>query len=65
LDQQRPEIRRVDRLSETDITLQPTTIIRNADLVKKVTELRDQPGGFIYVYGSASMVRRLARGRPR
>jgi dihydrofolate reductase len=48
-----------DTLSETDITWKPTTIIRNADLLKKVSELRDQPGGYIYVYGSATMVRAL------
>ena len=48
-----------DMLSETDITWQPTTIIRSADLRKKVSELRDQPGGYIYVYGSATMVRAL------
>jgi dihydrofolate reductase len=48
-----------DTLSDADITWQPTTIIRNADLVKKVSELRDQPGGYIYVYGSATMVRAL------
>jgi dihydrofolate reductase len=48
-----------DTLSETDITWQPTPIIRNADLRKKVSELRDQPGGYIYVYGSATMVRAL------
>lgn len=48
-----------DTLSDADITWQPTTIIRNADLLKKVLQLRDQPGGYIYVYGSATMVRAL------
>ena len=48
-----------DTLSEADITWQPTTIIRGADFVKKVSELRDQPGGYIYVYGSPTMVRAL------
>lgn len=48
-----------DTLSEADITWEPTTIIRGADLVSKVSALRDQPGGYIYVYGSASMVRAL------
>ncbi len=48
-----------DTLSETDITWTPTTIIRNADLVPKVSELREQSGGYIYVYGSPTMVRAL------
>lgn len=48
-----------DTLSDGDLTWRPTTIIRGADLVNKVSELREQPGGYIYVYGSASMVRTL------
>ena len=48
-----------DTLTEADITWQPTTIIRSAELVEKVSELRDQPGGYIYVYGSLSVVRTL------
>lgn len=48
-----------DTLNEADITWQPTTIIRSADLVSKVTALREQPGGDIYVYGSLSIVRAL------
>jgi dihydrofolate reductase len=48
-----------DTLNETDITWKPTTIIRVADLEKKVSELREQPGGYIYVYGSPTMVRAL------
>jgi dihydrofolate reductase len=48
-----------DTLSEADITWQPTTIIRGADLVPKVTELREQSGGDISVWGSASVVRAL------
>jgi dihydrofolate reductase len=48
-----------DTLSEADITWQPTTIIRGTDLVEKVSELRDQPGGYIYTYGSPTMVRAL------
>src|SRR5262245_32016912 len=48
-----------DTLTDDDITWNPTTIIRGADLVAKVTELRDQPGGYIYVYGSCTMVRAL------
>jgi dihydrofolate reductase len=46
-------------LTEKDITWNPTTIIRGDDFIKKVTELRAQPGGYIYVYGSATMVRSL------
>src|SRR3954453_6474204 len=38
-------------LSDADLTWQPTTIIRGGDLVEKVSALRDQPGGDIYVYG--------------
>ena len=48
-----------DTLSEADLTWQPTTLIRTADLVAKVTELRQQPGGDIYVYGSLTLVRVL------
>ena len=48
-----------DTLNESDITWNPTTIIRGADLVSKVSELREQPGGYIYVYGSPTMVRSL------
>ncbi|WP_298984034.1 dihydrofolate reductase family protein [Caldilinea sp.] len=46
-------------LTEKDITWNPTTIIRGDDLVKTVSDLRAQPGGYIYVYGSATMVRSL------
>lgn len=48
-----------DTLSESDLTWQPTTIIRNGDLTEKVAELREQPGGNIYVYGSLTVVRAL------
>lgn len=48
-----------DSLSDADISWHPTEIIRVADLEKKVSELRDQPGGYIYVYGSPTMVRAL------
>jgi len=48
-----------DTLSEGDITWKPTTIIRGADLLRTVSELRQRPGGYIYVYGSATMVRSL------
>ena len=46
-------------LAEKDLKWKPTTIIRGDDLVRKVSELRAQPGGYIYVYGSATMVRSL------
>jgi dihydrofolate reductase len=46
-------------LAEGDITWTPTTIIRGDDLVKRISELRAQPGGYIYLYGSATLVRSL------
>jgi len=46
-------------LTPKDITWKPTTIIRVDDLARKVSELRAQPGGYIYVYGSPTMVRAL------
>ncbi len=46
-------------LTEKDITWHPTTIIRGNEFLQKVSELRAQPGGYIYVYGSATMVRSL------
>lgn len=48
-----------DTLSESDLTWTPTTIIRGQELVEKVSELRDRPGGDIYVYGSLTLVRTL------
>lgn len=48
-----------DTLSESDLTWAPTTIIRGKELVEKISALRDQPGGDIYVYGSLSLVRAL------
>jgi dihydrofolate reductase len=48
-----------DTLAEADLTWKPTTIIRGADLLKEVSELRQKPGGDIYVYGSLSLVRSL------
>ena len=48
-----------DTLTEADLTWHPTTIIRGDDLVEKVSELRDQPGGDIYIYGSLTLVRAL------
>lgn len=52
-----------DTLTEADITWQPTTIIRGADLVKEVSALRDRPGGDINVYGSLSIFRALLAAR--
>jgi dihydrofolate reductase len=48
-----------DSLTEAELTWKPTTIIRRGDLVKKVSELREQEGGYIYLYGSATLVRAL------
>jgi dihydrofolate reductase len=48
-----------DTLTEKDAIWNPTTIIRGADFLKTVTELRARPGGYIYVYGSATMVKSL------
>jgi dihydrofolate reductase len=48
-----------DTLTEKDATWNPTTIIRGADFLRTVSELRARPGGYIYVYGSATMVRAL------
>ena len=48
-----------DTLKESDAIWNPTTIIRGADLLRTVTEMRARPGGYIYVYGSATMVRAL------
>lgn len=46
-------------LTEGDIAWNPTTIIRGHDFVKTVADLRARPGGYIYVYGSATMVRAM------
>ncbi len=48
-----------DTLTENDLTWNPTTIIRGGDLARAVSDLRAQPGGYIYVYGSATLVRSL------
>jgi dihydrofolate reductase len=48
-----------DTLTEGDITWQPTTIIRSSELVSRISELRERPGGDIYAYGSLSLVRSL------
>jgi dihydrofolate reductase len=46
-------------LTERDIVWNPTTIVRGDALVKTVADLRAAPGGYVYVYGSATMVRSL------
>jgi len=46
-------------ITQKDAAWNPTTIIRGDDFVRTVTELRAKPGGYIYVYGSATMVRSL------
>ena len=47
-------------LSAADVAAwKPTTIIRGADLLKTVSELRGRKGGDIYVYGSLTLVRSL------
>lgn len=46
-------------LREGDITWKPTTIVRGNELAKTVADLRAAPGGYVYVYGSATMVRSL------
>jgi dihydrofolate reductase len=48
-----------DTLAESDLTWNPTRIIRGAALVETVAALREKPGGDIYVYGSLSLVRSL------
>jgi dihydrofolate reductase len=48
-----------DTLSDSDITWTPTTIIRPKELAEKVSALRAQSGGDIYVYGSLTLVRAL------
>jgi dihydrofolate reductase len=48
-----------DTLSEADVDWKPTTIIKGADLVEKVSGLRQQPGGDVSVMGSATLVRAL------
>lgn len=48
-----------DSLTEQDATWSPTTIVRGRDFLRTVSELRAQPGGYIYVYGSAMVVRAL------
>jgi len=49
-----------DTLGEGDVAAwTPTTIVRVADLVRTVSELRERDGGDIYVYGSLTLARAL------
>lgn len=48
-----------DTLSEADLTWEPTSLIRGADLVPAVTALRERAGGNVAVWGSAQLVRSL------
>ena len=48
-----------DSLTEADLTWSPTTIIRGPELVQTISDLRSEPGGDIYVYGSLTLVRTL------
>ena len=49
-----------DTLGDDDVTQwAPTTIIRGSDLVKGISALREKPGGYVSVMGSASLVRSL------
>jgi dihydrofolate reductase len=50
-----------DTLAESDITWQPTEIIRGADLATAITALRDAPGRDVNVMGSAQLVLSLMR----
>ena len=45
--------------TEADLTWSPTTIIRGPELVQTISDLRSEPGGDIYVYGSLTLVRTL------
>jgi dihydrofolate reductase len=49
-----------DTFEEADVAIwTPTTIVRVADLVPTVSELRKRDGGDIYVYGSLTVTRTL------
>jgi len=49
-----------DTLGEADVAeWGPTTVIRGADLVATVSDLRARDGGDIYVYGSLTLTRTL------
>jgi dihydrofolate reductase len=46
-------------LSEEDLTWEPTTLIRGADLLPAVNALRERAGGDVNVMGSSQLVRSL------
>ena len=48
-----------DTLRESDLIWAPTTVIRAESLVDTVGDLRERPGGDVYVYGSLTLVRSL------
>ena len=48
-----------DSLADGDLSWKPAAIIRGTELVRRVSALREEPGGDIYVYGSLSVVRAL------
>jgi len=48
-----------DTLTETDLTWEPTSLIRGNDVTKAVNELRERPGGDVGVMGSSQLVRSL------
>ncbi len=49
-----------DTLTQDDLTWGPATLVRNADLLDKVGELRGQPGdGYLSVSGSTEVARAL------
>jgi len=52
-----------DTLSAADLTWQPATVIRGGDLISTVSDMRNKPGGDIYIYGSLSVVRALLTAR--
>ena len=54
-----PVVMAVCTPNESDVIWNPSTIIRGVDFLRTVTELRARPGGYIYVYGSATLVRSL------
>jgi dihydrofolate reductase len=48
-----------DTLSASDLTWAPTNLIRGADFVQAINDLRAQPGRDLNVMGSATLVRSL------
>lgn len=48
-----------DTLTDADVEWHPTTIIRGTDLVQEINALRERPGGYVYLYGSPTLVRSM------